>query len=165
MSSHFEHEKELEEIPSGKSLFESKRNREGDRCLFFKTEEVDTLFGHEVKFYPNGALLVLREDAKDYSKNKDPMLKIESKSFIFYNNEKVENIQDKEPVLRIHNRNKNKETGEFEPPIKDIEVKIFEHSILVEETIGDLKNIYAIDVLTGDKTSFVTDDEQLSYDI
>ena len=155
---------ELEEIPAEKSFFESKRNTEGDKCLFFKREEVDELMGHYVKFYKNGVLLVLKDDAKDYSFTTNPKLKYESKSFAFYNDLPVEDGKFKKPVFEIHNRNRSRESSAINPPIKDIDVKVYEHFLLVRE-IGATTTEYTVDILTGEKTYFVNNENQLSFDI
>ncbi len=157
-------QKQLQEIDPSLSPFESKRNIEGDRCLFFKKEEVDELLGHYVKFYPNGVLLVLRDEAKDFLKKNNPELKFESKSFIFYNTDSVENINDKKPIFQIHNRNRNRNTRTLEEPIRDLEVVVCEHYLYVKE-IGNTTKEYLVDVLTGEKIEYITEDNQLSFDI
>ena len=156
-------QKQLEEIDPSLSRFESKRNREGDWCLFFNKQEIDELFGHYVKFYPNGVLLVLSDDAKDFLKKNYPELKYESKSFIFYNDEKVDNINDKQPIFKIHNRNKNRDTKSYEEPIRDIEIVVCEHYLYVKE-IGNSIKEYLVDVLTGEKIQYITDDAQYTMD-
>ena len=158
---------ELTEIDSKNSNFESKRNREGDRCLFFNREEVNELLGHEVKFYKNGVLLVLLDYAKDFTKEKNPNLKIESKSFIFYNDEKVSKVEDKKPIFEIHNRNRDKETRILKEPVKDIEVKVCEHYLYVKESNleTNLTVEYFVDVLTGEKIFDLKDTDQISFEI
>lgn len=157
----------LPEISPAESKFESKRNKEGDRCLFFKGTEVDELLGHEVKFYETGVLLVLLDYAKDFSKETNPDLQVESKSFVFYNNEDVKNDEIKRPIFEIHNRNRNKQTRQLLPPVKDIEVTVGEHHLFVQEI--DVKTNekveYFVDILTGEKLYGITEDSQLSFDI
>ena len=155
----------LEEIDQSQSPFESKRNREGDWCLFFKKQEVNELFGHYVKFYPNGVLLILKDEAKDFLRKNYPNIKYESKSFIFYNTENVENINDKEPIFSIHNRNKNIDNKTYDEPLRDIDIIVCEHYLYVKESIGNKTKEYLIDVITGDKTKFITDEDQLTIDI
>ncbi len=158
--------KELEEIAPEKSPFESKLNKELDHCLFFKKEEVTELMGHYVKFYPNGVLLVIQDKYKDFSRKNNPDLKYESKSFIFYNNEPVENAQDKEPIFKIHNRNWKSEVRELQPPVKDVDVKVYEHYLYVTEIIDGIKKEYLVDVLTGKPEPCIMQEaDQLAYDI
>lgn len=156
-------QKQLEEIDPSLSRFDSKRNREGDWCLFFKKQELVDLFGHYVKFYPNGVLLVLSDDAKDFLKKNYPELKYESKSFVFYNNEDVENVSEKEPIFKIHNRNKNKDTKSYDEPIRDVDVVVCEHYLYVREVGNSIKE-YLVDVLTGEKIQSLTKEDQYTMD-
>ena len=157
---------ELSEIDPQKSSYVSKRNKEGDRCLFYKRDEVTELVGHEVKFYENGVLLVLLDYAKDYSKDKHPNLKIESQSYIFYNNEEIKDMTMKQPVFEIHNRNKNKQTMKILPPVKDIEIRVFKHYLYVKsiDTEENTTTEYVVDVLTGKKTFAFDESNQISID-
>lgn len=152
---------ELPQIDPNHSLFESKRNTEGDWCLFFKKEEVDELMGHKVEFYPNGVLLVLKEGAKDFSKQTNPNLIFESKSFVFYNNEPIGEFERKRPILEIHNRNRDKQTRTLLEPIKDVDVKVFEHFLYVK----DGSKIRTIDILTGNEIFEYQPCNQIGFDI
>ncbi len=67
----------LEEVPSNLTPFEEGRS-EGAPYLFFNNEELQDLMGHEIKYYPSGVLLVLKEKHKEHSNEN---------SLIFINND------------------------------------------------------------------------------
>ena len=111
--------------------------------------------------------MVLKDYAKDYSKEKYPNITIESQSYIFYNNEPVNDPSDKKPIFEIHNRNRNKETRECYPPTKDIKIKVCQHHLYVRETdIVSKQTIeYFIDILTGNKIFDIDLLSQISIEI
>ena len=108
---------EIEPITEKESLHYECKRSEGAPYLFYDFEECCDLMGHGVVFYPNGVLMFIKDENKDYTT---------SRSFVFYNNDMVD-------VFKAHNRrslyNKETRTNEYLPPLKNIEVKVFEKYI------------------------------------
>ena len=69
----------MKEIDPKDSPFSVGKDKEGAPYLFYNMEEFEDLMGHEVKFFPNGVLLSLKDKFKQ---------KPDEQSFIFYNNKK-----------------------------------------------------------------------------
>ena len=133
-------ESPIEPISKDKTPFYLSNTNKGSECLMFNDDELHDEGGHYITFYPNGALLSLKESCKYYP---------DSKSFIFYNN-------DGKKVFELYNSIKDKSSNHpsgFLPPEKDIDVKIYRSHILVRET--NLKNLseteYFISIKTGEK--------------
>ncbi len=150
-------QEELQPISREESKHFSEGRSEGAPYLFYNKEEFCDLMGHAVTYYETGVLLTLKDINKDY-----PDI---SRSFEFYNN-------NKEQVLKIHNRNKyifNQETrtGRYLRPIKDIEVKVFKDYLYVKETMLETQEVeeYFIDVHTCERLYYLTDKQQFSLDI
>ena len=129
--------------PIGKErtpFFKSNINK-GSECLMFNDEELFDEGGHSITFYPNGALLSLKDSCKYYPS---------SKSFVFFNN-------NGQKVFEMYNsikvRNEVTHNSEFLPPEKDIKIAIYRGFIQVKEI--DLKDgfeeEYFISVETGKK--------------
>ena len=134
-------ESPLEEIDKYKTPFSRSNTNKGYECLVFEDDEI--LYdggGHYIKFYPNGALMVLKESCKYYP---------DSKSFMFFNN-------NGEKVFEMYNSIKVKNSShqsDFLPPEKDIEVTIYNGHILVKEIslIDGSEEEYFISVKSGKK--------------
>ena len=124
----------------GTPFYKSNTNK-GSECLRFNDEEIYDEGGHTITFYPNGALLSLKETCKYYPT---------SKSFVFFNN-------NGEKILEIYNsiKSRNPQTlrTEFLPPEKDIEITIYNGFVMVTETnLRDLtQNEYFVSVKDGTK--------------
>lgn len=149
-------EQPIEEISKEQTPFFRSNTNRGSECLMFNDDELYDGGGHSIAFYPNGALLSLKDSCKYFPK---------SKSFIFYNN-------DGKKVFEMYNsikvRNESTHSSEFLPPEKDIEVSVYRNHILVKET--DLKtysqNEYFISIKTGEKVLNIgAEDNQISIDI
>lgn len=131
---------ELSEIPEEKSFFGGRRY-DGEAYLFYKGEPLDALTGHEIKYYPNGVLLVLKESLRYFD---------ESRSFVFYNNEGKQVFKEYN-TKRYYNR--ALAMSEAVKPTYDLEVKVLERFLYVKETDFETRDVneYFIDVLTGQK--------------
>ena len=149
-------EQPIEPISKDKTPFYLSNTNKGSECLMFNDEELHDEGGHFITFYPNGALLSLKDSCKYYP---------DSKSFVFFNN-------NGEKVFEMYNsikvRNYESHSSEFLPPEKDINVTIYRNHILVQET--DLKDYsqveYFISVKTGEKIIDIGNvDNQISMDI
>ena len=146
---------ELQPIDESESKYFKTGRSEGAPYLFHDFEEFCDLMGHGVVFYPNGVLLYMKDQNKDYET---------SRSFVFYNNNKLE-------VFKSHNRrshfNPETRTSTYLPPLKDIEVKVYADFIYAKETSFETNNVkeYLISVHTGEKIDDLIDGEQLSFNL
>ena len=146
----------VEEIGKDKTPFFRSNTNRGSECLMFNDDELYDGGGHFITFYPNGALLSLKESCKYFPK---------SKSFIFFNN-------NGDKVFEIYNsikvRNESTHSSDFLPPEKDIDITIYRSHILVKETSlkDHSQNEYFISIKTGEKIIDVgVDGDQISIDI
>jgi len=151
MDNHVELKPMLEE----ENKFFQQGRSEGAPYLFYKYEELCDLMGHKIIYYPNGVLLALRNEFRDFET---------SKSFVFINNQA-------ETIIDIHNRNsvrdpKTKDRTLF-PPKFDIEIKVCEDYIYVKETDFETKSEteYVVDILTKQKNYINTKNDQLGMNI
>lgn len=147
--------KELEPSVEQKSRYFEFGRSEGAPYLFYKGEEFCDLMGHEIIYYPNGVLLRLKDNCKDFET---------SKSFVFYNNNKLR-------VAKAHNRisvfDFKARMSTYRPPEKDIEVKVYQDYIYVRETNFKTKEVeeQIISVHTGEKLNNIIESNQLSIDL
>lgn len=147
--------KELDPIDEKQSKHFKNGRSEGAPFLFYNDEEFCDCMGHELVFYPNGVLMRIKDKLKDFET---------SRSFVFYNNNKLK-------VLKAHNRrssyNLAMRMSDYLPPLKDIEVKIYENYIYVKETNFETKEVeeQIISVHTGEKLNNLAESEQLSIDL
>ncbi len=139
-------EQPLEPISKEGTPFYMSNTNKGYECLTFNEEILHDSGGHSITFYPNGALLSLKESCKYYH---------DSKSFVFFNNngDKVFEIYNS---IKVKNSN---HSSDFLPPEKDIEITIYRGHILVKETnLKDLSETeYFVSVKTGEKIIDVGD--------
>lgn len=144
---------ELSQITEKENKFFQSGKSEGAPYLFYKFEEFEDLMGHDICFYENGVLLVLKDSVKDYT---------ESRSFVFFNN-------DGKRVFKAHNRRpvQTSEGYKYLRPEEDIQVKVYKDFIRVTKI--DLKTKEKsedyYDVLTGEVLQTFNEGEQLSIDI
>ncbi len=131
--------KEAEPIAESESKCFKVGRSEGAPYLFHDFEEYCDLMGHGVVFYSTGVLMYMKDKNKDFET---------SRSYVFHNNEKME-------VLKAHNRrsqfNPETRTSKYLPPIKDIEVKVFEDYVYSRETMFETNEIKEtlIEIATG----------------
>lgn len=155
LSKNLEGFKELKPIEESESKYFKTGRSEGAPYLFHDFEEFCDLMGHGVIFYPNGVLLYIKDQNKDFET---------SRSFVFYNNNKQE-------VFKSHNRrsqfNPETRSSTYLPPLKDIKVKIYKDFIYTKETVFETNQVveYLIDVHTGQKIDDLIDGEQLSFNL
>ena len=150
-------EQPVETVVKEKTPFFMSNTNKGFECLIFKNDEtckdLHDEGGHNITFYPNGALLSLKESCKYHPT---------SKSFLFFNN-KGEKVFEMYNSIKV--RNPETHHTEFLPPKKDIDVTIYNGFILVKEISfeDNSKKEYFVSVKTGEIVPDFGIEEEQTY--